>query len=82
MEMGKVHSFHHVADAADVSAGTISFGSDMLAPLGAIAVVRTAAGVLVAWDGAIVVANGLVTIDNTGAVDFADTDVIDVIITS
>lgn len=82
MEMGKVHSFHHVVDAGDVSAGTISFGSDMLAPLGAIVALRDAAGALKAWDGAVVVANGLVTIDNTGAVDFADTDVVDVIITS
>jgi len=80
MEIGKCHGVRHVATAADVAAGVITLNADFSAPLGAIVVVRSAAGVLKAWDGAIVIgSSGRVNIDNTGAVDFADTDTVDVV---
>lgn len=80
MQIGKCHGARHVASAADVVAGTIKFNTDFSAPLGAIVVVRTAAGALKAWDGAIIIGtSGRVSIDNAGGVDWADTDTIDII---
>jgi hypothetical protein len=80
MQVGKCHGVRHTVTAADVAAGKVILNADFSAPLGAIVVVRTAAGALVAWDGAIVIGtSGRVNIDNTGAVDFADTDTLDVV---
>ncbi len=82
MEQGKVHNIHHVVTAGDVTAGLINVGSDMLAPQGAIVGCRDAAGALKSWGGTITVASGIVTLTNTGTVDFAATDVLDIAITS
>jgi hypothetical protein len=80
MQIGKCHGVRHTVSAGDVAAGVVQFNTDFSAPLGAIVVVRTAAGALVAWDGAIVIGNsGRVNVDNTGATDFAATDTLDVI---
>ena len=80
MQIGKCHGARHTASAADVAAGNVKFNADFSAPLGAIVVVRSAAGALKAWDGAIIIGtSGRVTVDNSGAVDFADTDTIDII---
>lgn len=66
----------HVATAADVTATEINFQFDYANPAYAIVLVRTAAGAVKAWDGAITIAGNVVTVDNTGAVDFAATDVV------
>ena len=79
MEIGKCHGSRYVVTAADVVAGDISFNADYSAPLGAIVVVRSSAGALKAWDGAIVTTPGKVTIDNAGGVDWAEDDTIDII---
>jgi len=66
---------------ADVTAGTIAVNfANSTSGNGALVQVRDAAGVTKAWDGVTSVANsGVVTVDNSGAVDWADTDVITVI---
>lgn len=79
MEIGKCHGLRHIATAGNVSDGSISFNADFSAPLGAIVVVRTAAGVLKAWDGVITIVGGKVNVDNGGGVDWAATDTLDVI---
>jgi len=79
MEIGKCHGARHVVTAQNVTDTEISFNTDFSAPLGAIVVVRSAAGALIAWDGLIVIANSKVTIGNTGGVDWADTDTVDII---
>lgn len=68
------------ADAADVTAGFIgfSFGNPVV---GAEAFVRTSAGVTKAHDGALTISGELVTLDNSGTTDFADTDVVTVLAT-
>ena len=82
MEMGKCLGKNIVCTAADVSAGSISFPVDSAQVTGAMAVLRDAAGALKAWDGAITTDGDTVTLDNSGAVDFADTDVFVVIVVS
>jgi len=68
----------HVATAADVTATTIDFSFPY--QVGAVSVsVRTTAGVAKAWDGAVAVAGSVVTVDNTGTVDWAATDVVTVV---
>lgn len=67
------------ANAADVSAGSIALTTPVISPVGATVVVRDAAGALKAWDGAITITAAGVTVDNTGAVDFADTDTLDIV---
>ena len=70
MEMGKCLGIRHTVTAADVTAGSVGFNVDSAQATGALATVRTAAGVLKAWDGLITVTGDLVTVDNTGAVDW------------
>jgi len=82
MEMGKCLGIRHTVTAADVTAGSVGFNVDSAQATGALATVRTAAGVLKAWDGLITVTGDLVTVDNTGAVDWVATDTIDVVIIS
>ncbi len=82
MEMGRCQGLRHTVSAADVTAGSIAVQGQDLAPTGATAAVRTAAGVVKAWDGALVVAGNTVTVDNAGAVDWAATDTIDIVIVS
>lgn len=82
MEMGRCQGVRHTVDAADVTAGSIAIQAQDLAPTGATAVVRTAAGGLKAWDGLLLVVANTVTLDNSGAVDWADTDTIDIVILS
>lgn len=66
--------------AADVTAGTIDFFfGDVASQIKGSAVsVKAADGTVKAWDGKHVVSGAKVTVDNTGAVDWADTDVITV----
>lgn len=80
MEMGKCLGIRHAVIPANVTAGLVGFNTDSSAALGAIVVVRTAAGVLKAWDGVIVVGTDRITVDNSGSVDWADTDTIDIVI--
>lgn len=77
----KVKGTRHVVTAADVTATTIDIKvSDLIGAVQSAQVtVRTAAGVVKAWDGAVALGvDGVVTVDNTGAVDWAATDTIDV----
>jgi len=80
MEMGKCLGLRHVVTAGNVSDAVIAFNTDSSAATGALVTVRTAAGVLVAWDGVITVGSDVVSIDNTGGVDWAATDTIDIVI--
>ena len=82
MEMGRCQGIRRTVNAADVTAGSIAIQGQDLAPTGATAVVRTAAGGLKAWDGLLLVVANTVTLDNSGAVDWADTDTIDIVILS
>jgi len=82
MEMGRTQGLRITVSAADVTAGSIAIQAQDLAPTGATAAVRTAAGVVKAWDGVLLVAGNTVTVDNSGAVDWADTDTIDIVILS
>lgn len=82
MEMGRCQGIRHIVDAADVTAGSIAIQGQDLAPTGATAAVRTAAGVVKAWDGALLVVKNTVTVDNSGAVDWVATDTIDIVILS
>lgn len=66
----------HTANAADVTATEIVFQFDYVNPAYALVAVYTAAGAVKAWDGAATISGNTVTVDNTGAVDFADTDVV------
>lgn len=76
----KVKGMSHTVDAADVSAGSIVFEfGDFMNNGNAVVQVLTTAGVVKAWDGAVVVAGGTVTVDNTGTTDWAATDVINVL---
>lgn len=72
---GKVHT----VTAADVTAGSIAI--DFKRALTVVIVqVRTAAGVVKAWDGAVTwTAAGVVTVNNAGSTDWADTDTISVL---
>lgn len=79
MEIGKCHGVRHVVTAQNVTDGEVQFNAEFSSPLGAIVVVRTAAGALKAWDGIVTPEAGKVTIDNSGGVDWAATDTIDVI---
>lgn len=77
---GKVKGQSHVVTAGDVSAGTILLGAGSnQSPLRGVQATVTRAGVAVAWDGAAVVADHLITIDNAGAVDWILDDVINVL---
>jgi len=82
MEFGRCQGVRHIVTAGDVTATTIVIQAQDLAPTGATAVVRTAAGGLKAWDGGLVMGANSVTLDNLGAVDWAATDTIDVVIVS
>ena len=80
MEMGKCLGARHVATAQNVTDGVIAFNTDSSAALGALVTVRTAAGVLKAWDGVITVGTDVVSVDNAGGVDWIATDTIDIVI--
>lgn len=80
MEIGKCLGIRRVANAADVVAGSIFFNTDSSAATGALVTVRSAAGVLKAWDGVITIGADVVEIDNSGGVDWVDTDTIDIVI--
>ena len=82
MEMGRCQGIRRTVNAADVTAGSIAIQGQDLAPTGATAAVRTAAGALKAWDGLLLVARNTVTVDNSGAVDWDATDTIDIVMLS
>jgi len=80
--LAKIGKFTIVPTAAEVTKGEIVIAPDF-APWGVqVFVTTTADGTIVAWDGAIVIdpANGLVTIDNSGAVDWAATDTVTILV--
>ena len=66
----------HTVTAADVTATEILFQFDYLNPAYVLVSVYTAAGAVKAWDGAATISGNTVTVDNTGATDFAATDVV------
>ncbi len=72
----KTKAHVHVATAGNVSDGTISFNTPVLSALKGASMVVQRAGVVVAWDGVIAVAGNIVTVDNTGSVDWAAADVL------
>lgn len=75
----KAKGVSHTVTAADVTAGSVTVKLGHLnGPSAVVVQVRTSAGVVKAHDGAVTVGDGTVTIDNSGAVDFAATDVISV----
>lgn len=74
--LNKVVAKSHVVTAADVTAGTIDFDFHYTLPVHCLVQVQTAAGVVKAWDGAVAVSGNRVTVDNTGAADWAATDVV------
>lgn len=62
--------------AVEVTLGNMHFQFDF-APSYAVAMVRvTAGGAVVAWDGALTIVSNRVSIDNSGAVDWAVTDTV------
>ncbi len=66
-----------VPKTLDVTLGTMKFQFDFTPTLVVVwAVVTATPGIALAWDGAIVIDAGLVTIDNTGAADWATTNTI------
>lgn len=72
MTTGKTRGQTHEVVADDVTAGQVVFHfGDFMQVKGAQVQVRTAAGVSVAWDGAVTVAAETVTVDNAGTTDFA-----------
>ena len=75
----KAKGITYSATAADVTATTVVFITPEAQPTGYMVTVRTSAGAAVAWDGAVALGDGTITVDNTGAVDWADTDVINVL---
>jgi hypothetical protein len=72
--------FSRAAVAGEVTAGVMHFVFPFQVT-SAIAHVRTAAGIPVAHVGACTVSGNRVTVDNTGATDFAATDVVSVVAT-
>lgn len=70
----------HDVTAADVTAGSVTFNmGDYVNSNGLIVQVTTSAGVPKAWDGAATMTDGVVTVDNSGVTDWADTDIINVV---
>lgn len=77
--MSKAKGITHVVSAADVTAGSVVFRTPEMRPSGYMVVVRTSAGAAVAWDGAVVVGDGKITVDNSGSTDWAATDRINLV---
>lgn len=74
--LDKLQAKSHVVTAADVTATTIDFDFHYTLPVHCLVQVQTTAGVIKAWDGAVTVSGNRVTVDNTGATDWAATDVV------
>ncbi len=71
--------FSRVPNAAEVAIGRMHFPVGFT-PVAALAAVRvTSTGVIKAHDGALILAAGRVTLDNTGSTDWATTDTVTVI---
>ncbi len=66
---------NRAATSAEVTSGFMSFGfgADVAS---AIVQIRTAAGVVKAWDGAITLSGRAVRLSNAGSVDWANTDIV------
>jgi len=79
MDNNKTAGVRRAVTAADVTATTITIPTDGKQLKGAQVSLRTAAGVVIAWDGAVVISTESLVLDNTGAVDFADTNVFDIV---
>ncbi len=79
----KVSIQQRVPKALDVTLGTMKFQFDFTPTLVQVFVYVTATpGVALAWDGGITIASGLVTLDNTGAADWATTNTIYMVATA
>ncbi len=77
----KAKGLSHVVTGQNVTDGSIDmYVGHIDGPTTAIVQVRTAAGAAVAWDGVVTVGGGKVTVDNSGATDWAATNVIHVIV--
>ena len=71
---GANYGLSRAPTSGEVSGGTITI-SPGFTPLSAVVQFRvTATGVLVAWDGSLSISGTTVVIDNAGAVDWAETD--------
>jgi len=69
----------HVPTSGEVSGGSFDVVAPV-APTSVIVQVRvTASGAAKAWDGAVTVSGSTITVDNSGSVDWADTDTVHVI---
>lgn len=79
MESTKTAGLRHTVTAQNVTDTSIVIPTGGKQLNGATVQVRAAAGTIKAWDGALVVAAESLTIDNTGAVDWAATDTIDIV---
>lgn len=76
---GRIQSQSRVPNATEATLGNLHFEFDFT-PVEIIVQVRvTASGVPVAWVGAVTITAGLVTLDNTGAVDWSANDTVTVI---
>ena len=75
----KVKGMRHVVTAQNVTDGSIAFACPVINPINADVTVKTSAGAAKAWDGAVVVGDGVITVDNSGGTDWAATDVISII---
>ncbi len=74
--LDKVQAKSRVVTAADVTAAVINFDFHYTLPVHAVVTVQDTNGVVRAWDGAYTVSANRVTVDNTGATDWAATDVV------
>lgn len=76
--LGRLGLFVVVPTAAEVTKGSLTFAPDFTPRFAEANVSVTADGSAKAWDGAVTldVTNNLVTVDNSGAVDWAVTDTV------
>ena len=79
MESTKTAGMRHIVTAGDVTATTIVIPTGGKQLTGAVVAVRDAAGIVKAWNGAVIMTAESITLDNTGATDWIATDIIDII---
>lgn len=69
-----------VPDATEVATGNMHFGFSFTPATVLIQVVTTATGITVAWVGGYTISGGRLTLNNAGAVDWATTDTVHVMV--